>query len=375
MSTILNACQNDNTSSTSLNDWITPSILENIDSEVASYWGEPNYNVVESNVYSPIQSPNSDYNALANDPGIMAANDAGQSMATAGHHSFNVGITVSPVFVPVSTLSGGERPPTDLILLTVDFMVFHVDEATLCESSSNNFGGFLPVPSNKQLCRVAYLPSLLSRDLHVILQAIYDIPLNRSHHTFWNTQAGIESIICGINFLPQYGVDPRVHVHPRSNVHKHLLTCAALYPLDVFALASQHDINDLAVAASSHLLSVKMDPGYLATSGKIEPGYLRRLFRLLEERKSLLAKLIATEPGLHDSTKKCGFVGQGALKEAWNEAAMILTGEMHGAITTSMIKETFLRATAQIDCRDCIKARDNRLRAICAEWALAPRTI
>jgi hypothetical protein len=247
-------------------------------------------------------------------------NNTALSLATTG-------FTVSPVFGPI--LSGGERPSTDLILLTIDLMLFYVDEATLYRSSSNNFGGFLPVPPSKQLRRVAYLPLLLSSDLHIMLQVIYDIPPNQDPQVLWNSQFGIETIAYGINSLPQYGVDPKQYIRPRSNMYGRLLTCAALYPLDVYTLAAQHGMHDLAVAASSHLLSVNLDIVRLESSGKIEPGYFRRLVQLLDERKSLLAKLIASEPSLHHPTKGCGFLGQGALKTAWNRAVASLTWEAH----------------------------------------------
>ncbi|KAK7047246.1 hypothetical protein VNI00_006913 [Paramarasmius palmivorus] len=280
-------------------------------------------------------------------------------------------ISASPVFMPVS--SDGQRPPTDLILLTADFMIFYVDEGTLCRSSGNNFGGLLPVQTGTNPRRVVYLSSLLSSEVHVMLQVIYDLPFDlQNPHSVWQGLSGIRHVVRGIDLLPRYGVDLKVCAHSGSNIFKCLLTYAALYPLDIYALAAQKGLHDLAVAASSHLLSINLDTMDPAIAARIGPEYLKMLLGMLENRKSLLGKLLATEPGLHNPTKNCGFSGQGMLKAEWSRAVSSLTWNMHAGITTSQIKETFLNATAKITCRECLKARDERLRAICSEWQLAP---
>ncbi|EEB98537.1 hypothetical protein MPER_01932, partial [Moniliophthora perniciosa FA553] len=83
----------------------------------------------------------------------------------------------------------------------------------------------------------------------------------------------------------------------------YMLTCAPIYPLDVYTLAARHNLYELAVSASSHLLTIDLNSISPLTAEQIGPLYLGKLYELIEERKSKLSNLLAMEPSLHNPTK------------------------------------------------------------------------
>ncbi|ESK88345.1 hypothetical protein Moror_14807 [Moniliophthora roreri MCA 2997] len=362
--------------SESLDSWMTPSALQDADPESASYWGLP-YGTSNSSFASSsdkvqlqLQDHISDDRALTS----KMPNSPVLPTYTESQGSVQTDIVVFPAFPPIT--GNSKRPSTDLILLTADSTLFYVDEATLLKVSNNNFNGFLPAQTPDDGRRVIYLFKTLSAELEIMLRVIYDIPFqSKESQVIWPSRFDLQNIVHGISVLTQYGVDPEVCIHSRGHMFKYLLTCAALYPLDVYALAAQHDIHELAVAASSHLLSVNLETIDPAIAVRIGPIYLQRLFEMLERRKSLLSDLLAIEPGLHNPTRKCGFSNQQVLKSEWNRGVSFLTWNINAGITTSMIRDALKEATSKIKCKDCIRLRDQRLYAICMEWSIAARTI
>ncbi|EEB92666.1 hypothetical protein MPER_08792 [Moniliophthora perniciosa FA553] len=138
-------------------------------------------------------------------------------------------IVVSPAFPPIS--GGGKRPSTDLILLTADFTLFYVDEATLLKVSSNSFNGFLPVQVHSNGRRVVYLLKLFSAELEVMLKVIYDVPfLQGNSQVIWPSRFDIQNIINGIDILTPYRGKPLSVASLQESYVKYLLNCAALYP-------------------------------------------------------------------------------------------------------------------------------------------------
>lgn len=59
-----------------------------------------------------------------------------------------------------------------------------------------------------------------------------------------------------------------------------LMAHAPLCPLDLYALAASYDLYDLAVAASSHLLSMTLAMLTDEMAERIGPIYVKRLFFL-----------------------------------------------------------------------------------------------
>ncbi|KAK7062532.1 hypothetical protein VNI00_000020 [Paramarasmius palmivorus] len=355
-----------------LEDWITPSALQDTGDDASSYWGSP-YNALESDFESPVNEDTS--YSPSYPPKMMPAMVEDVPTKRIGNGNKST-ISVSPMFPP--TLSGSDRPPADCILLSFDSIIFYVDEDTICKASNNGFNGILPLQAKESLQRLVYVPKLLSSELQIMLQVIYDIPFDRGSpgivHNPTN-QSHVQAVIYGISLLPHYGVLPKAAIQPHTNMFKYLLMCAPMYPLDIYALAAQCDIEELAVSVSSHLLSVNLNTISPAMAGRIGPVYLKKLFEMLESRKTQLKSLLSNEPSLHNPTPECGFPNQQRLKEAWNRAVSFLTWNLNAGIATGVVRQAILEATSEVTCPDCIKARDARLRTVCQEWSMAKRSI
>ncbi|KAK7031299.1 hypothetical protein VNI00_013554 [Paramarasmius palmivorus] len=266
--------------------------------------------------------------------------------------------------------SDQRRPPADTAFITGDLTVFYVDEATLIEASNNGFGGVLPLEQKNATQRVVPLSELTSYELHVILQSVYNPILD---DFIWKSpicHSTLQIVVQGIDLMPHYGINPRTCIKQYSHLSKYLLTCSPIYPLDIYALAAYHDMEDIAIAASSHMLM--LDPSIIdaTTVSRIGPSYFRRLNDLHQTRKSILTQLLMTEPALHNLTKRCTFQDQQALRDGWNRGIVKIMKDMKAGVPTSLIRQQILEETTDIHCKDCIKARNARLDAVCTEWSI-----
>ncbi|KAK7043174.1 hypothetical protein VNI00_008528 [Paramarasmius palmivorus] len=288
---------------------------------------------------------------------------------------------VSLMFGPSSEPLGGRIRP-DFAFITSDSVLFYVDEKTILRASKNNFSSLLPLNTLENIHRVVYV-DLHSTELQVILQVIYDVSYdsdNPNPGPSWQSPSNypdVKAIIHGIDLLPHFGIDPKARIHPQTFTQRQtkmfafLLTCAPIYPLEIYTLAARHNMHDLAVSTSSHLLTIDLATINSSTVQSMGALYHGKLIRLLEDRKLILSNLLSVQLGLHDPTKKCGFTDQQVLKHAWARGVTSLTRVMNAGIPTTKIKEVLLDATNDVTCPDCIKLRDARVRTICAEWSLA----
>ncbi|KAG6831079.1 hypothetical protein H0H87_006195 [Tephrocybe sp. NHM501043] len=87
--------------------------------------------------------------------------------------------------------------------------------------------------------------------LNTILYILYDMFF--THHSPTFSQA-----ITAIKRLAYYGVDPKSFIVRHSSSYTPLLSYAPLQQLDMYTLAARYGIHDLAVSASSHLLSLDL---------------------------------------------------------------------------------------------------------------------
>jgi hypothetical protein len=156
--------------------------------------------------------------------------------------------------------------------------------------------------------------------LNIILHMIYELSCVAFGHN-------IREIVLAIDRLQAYGVDPKYLIIPSHPIHEYLLYNAPLYPLLIYALASHHDVESLAVACSSHLLTLPLDVISDQMAERIGPIYLKRLFVLRHERTQKLRSLLGEPFRFHPITddSQCTYDKQRAVSRAWSLAASYLT--------------------------------------------------
>jgi hypothetical protein len=99
-----------------------------------------------------------------------------------------------------------------------------------------------------------------------------------------------------VGALKIYGVDPKNVVTSPAPLYDALLVHATSRPLDLFALASLHNLDDLAVATSSHLVSFSLCTINDKMAEQIGPVYLKRLFFMHLGRAEALRNMLLPPP-------------------------------------------------------------------------------
>ncbi|KAI3616091.1 hypothetical protein WG66_013931 [Moniliophthora roreri] len=223
-------------------------------------------------------------------------------------------------------VAGSGRPNPDISLISNDFVIFYADQSTLLRLSNNNFKGLLPLPNRQH--KEVFLQDLSSSELEIFLQAIYNIPTTPASTACEGNMTKLHILVRGVRWLPIFGIPAKSVIFPNTHAFNCIVSFAPLCPVEVYAFAGYHDMDDLAVAVSPHTLP--FEPWNIDEELAVRMGakYLSRLVRLHLRRRSILMNMLAIEPELHSPTKACGLGAQRELKEKWYMAIALLTPEI-----------------------------------------------
>jgi hypothetical protein len=128
--------------------------------------------------------------------------------------------------------------------------------------------------------------------------------------------------------MPEYGLIPKELIAPEHPLYNLLLAHAPLRPLDIYALAGHHGIEELARPASSHLLGVSLHQVTDALGIRMGTTYLKRLFLLHRYRMDALKNVLLQPPRFHGLTDLCSFEDQKRLTRAWALGSTYLVWEL-----------------------------------------------
>ncbi|KAF9534870.1 hypothetical protein CPB83DRAFT_843075 [Crepidotus variabilis] len=289
--------------------------------------------------------------------GTPAVEDAAES---------NTLVSVSTSFYP-----GAQHLPIqpDTILLSSDSVFFYVHSHMLLAVSDNNFMGQLPAPppsqSSQETCIAVPDDSV---HLNIILHAVYDMSCAQYSPSF-------ESLATAVNSLQLYGIQPKTRIAPSRPLFSLLLSYAPLFPLDLFALAASHDLYDLAVSTSSHLLSFPLATLTDEMAERIGPVYLKRLFFLHFGRSDALKRVLLPPPNPHAPTADCDFTEQKKLTRAWALASAYLAWDARPDLSTSTMEAALRPLAEHLTCEHCQQALKDRIKNLVVQWSVVKRTI
>jgi len=200
----------------------------------------------------------------------------------------------------------------DLILVSSDQVYFHVHCHRVLSASSNGFNSLLPPPP--ALSKETFPPTISVPEpadvLNVVLHTIYNMSASQFMPSFDTLSASLDALI-------KYGIPLQRYIVPRAPLYALLLSQAPLQPIESYALAASHSLEDLAVAISPHLLSFSLPSLTDETAAQIGPLYLKRLFFLHYGRTEALKSLLLHPPRAHSRTSACDDVQQRKLTRAW----------------------------------------------------------
>ena len=172
-------------------------------------------------------------------------------------------------------------------------------------------------PTSEDGSQTAIIVPEDSHVLNIVLHILYAIPC--SHFC-----PPADVISKAVSALERYGVSVRSLTAPCTSLYNLILSRAPLYPIELYAISAEHDLYDLAVAISPHLMSFKLATLKDDIVTQIGPIYLKRLFFLHLGRNEALKNLLFIPPTLHGPTAQCDFTEQKKLTRAWALAAAYL---------------------------------------------------
>ncbi|KAK7685746.1 hypothetical protein QCA50_011092 [Cerrena zonata] len=273
-------------------------------------------------------------------------------------------ISISTAFN--SSSNHGDLPP-DIILTSNDHVYFYVHRTRLHAASANNF--------NNLLTEGATHPHLttitLQEDsvvLNILLHVIYSLSLRQY-------SPPLETLLEAIEALKKYGVPLGPHAARAMPLFNELVIKMPVMPMEVYALAAEHDLFDLAAEASSFLLSFPLSTLTDQMAARIGPLYLRRFFSLHVERLRVLQHLLARPPSEHQPTLDCGWTDYQRLKTAWSLACSGIVYDARADLSAERIRTILESLKVPLTCLDCKQSISQRVSEIVMKWSITPRTI
>ncbi|KAI0661196.1 hypothetical protein C8Q70DRAFT_698641 [Cubamyces menziesii] len=198
----------------------------------------------------------------------------------------------------------------DVIIVASNNVYFYAHRHRIANASSNNLGGLL----DWGVYRRGFLPSIRLPEsgdvVNVVLHTMYGLSCTHFHPT-------LETVEAALDALNKYGVCVQTHTAPYQPLHQLILSLAPYRPIDTYALAGKHQLEDLAVTISGHLLSFDLSTITDALATKMGPVYLKRLFLLHQGRLDALKNIILKPPESHPTTPGCNPAQHGLLTRAW----------------------------------------------------------
>ncbi|KAF9443975.1 hypothetical protein P691DRAFT_808043 [Macrolepiota fuliginosa MF-IS2] len=236
----------------------------------------------------------------------------------------NAMISVSTAFHP-----GAHAVDPDTIFSSSDMVLFYVHSQVLrsvsrdafrrvfeAHCTSNNTAAIDEAVQSNHPDGIIHV-SETSSVLNIILHMLYGTPVAQHSPSF-------ETLVTAVDRMPYYDLNPKDYIVPRTPLYDLLLTSAPLFPLQVYALAGHHDLQDLAVVTSSHLLSYPLANLPEEQAERMGAVYLKRLLCLHLDRFNALKQILLQPPHPHPPTKECSFTDQKKLTRAWALVAAYL---------------------------------------------------
>lgn len=226
---------------------------------------------------------------------------------------------ISAVFHPHLNLLP-HRP--NAAFVSCDSVIFYAHLDVLSTASCNFFGSLLPVELAGYTEQRPLILTITehSHVLNVMLHTIY----NMSSATF---EPSMATLISAVACLVKYGIPLQVYIAPGTPLYALLLAHAPQSPLDVYALAGQCDLYDLAVQASPFLLAYRPTMISEEYAERMGPIYYRRLMSLQTSRVEALKEILRDPPGGHPENANCDASNQAGLSRAWELTAAYLIWE------------------------------------------------
>lgn len=268
-----------------------------------------------------------------------------------------------------------------MILISTDGIHFFVHRKQLLEASDAYWNDLLVSSTG-----VIY-PSHLrvvedSPTLNVVLHAIYRLSL-------MGYSPSLTTLAAAAHALKMYGISLKSNISPGMPLFDELVVKIPSMALEVYTVAAENDLFDLACEASKQLLSLRISSLTNEIVLRLGPMYLCMLCNLLTERSYVLRRLVIQPPKQHRPTDTCGFRGYQDLLFEWSKIAttIILSGSPGSLLRCengSMKVDQYIGTSPELlyamlkplnlphSCPACIQSIDYRVQDAVSRWSLTP---
>ncbi|KAK2467556.1 hypothetical protein APHAL10511_000411 [Amanita phalloides] len=274
-------------------------------------------------------------------------------------------ISISTAFYP----GAHTTLESDVCFASSDMVHFYVHSQIIKAASEKAFSSFLSGSLSEARFRdvVINIPEE-SPALNTILHTLYNMSCAQNSPT-------LQTLVTAVRRMPFYDIRPNKFIQPGAPLYIHLLSYAPLYPIDVYTLAGQFDLEALAINSSSHLLSYPLSSITDEMAQRMGAIYLRRLMCLHIGRNLALKRILLVQPPPHPPTNECNFENQKKLTRTWALVSAYLVWDSRPDLSTSTIRRTLEPLVEQLTCLECHKALEQRIKDVMVQWASVKRTI
>ena len=205
--------------------------------------------------------------------------------------------------------------PSDLILISADRVLFHLHTNRVLTPSTNGFAHKWP----PQSCSVnsSSVPMILVPEpsplMNLVLHCVYNLPCTR-----FSSRA--EDVSDCVTTIVKYGLPLAAYASQGGALYNLVLSKAPTAGINMYTLAAQHGLDQLAVAVSPFLLSFDLAALTDDLARRMGPVYLRRLVFLHLGRSAALKRLLSPPLNYHLPDDTCGTLEHDALMNAWSLA-------------------------------------------------------
>lgn len=296
-------------------------------------------------------------------------------------------VSVSSAFPPVSQY--GPVPP-DIFIISSDQVYFSVHLWTLLAASCNNFDSYLseesigrwPTSSCDEPRSIILLDEQ-SAVIDLMLHAIYNL-------SYIDHSPSLAIALAAVNALKKYGVMLHTCIARGTLLHRLLLGFAPLHPPEMFAVAAENSLEDLAVDISPFLLTCPPEEIPDELVDRIGPLYLKRVFALHEKRLSNFRDIVAAPPPRHSPDERCTLADVQGVGRRWLIAIAQLImeyrpGKLNGQhlgrslmislkfvdVSPFVVRSTLDPLREQVSCGACKHSLAVRVDEIVKDWSLA----
>ncbi|TBU63620.1 hypothetical protein BD310DRAFT_944728 [Dichomitus squalens] len=270
-------------------------------------------------------------------------------------------ISISTAFHP--SLAVDDCPP-DIIIVSSDNVHFYTHRHRLLAASANRMGNLIPSDdAEASATPITVAMPHPSPVVNIILHTMYGQSCVHYLPTLEMVEVALDALALS------YGVPIQPSALPNQPIYTLLLSFAPYRPLDAYAVAGKHGLEEAAVAISSHLLAYDLARLPDSVSQKMGALYLKRLFLLHQSRLIALRNILYKPPATHPPTVMCNEVSQQRMLRAWAFAVAQLVWDVLPSASTSALQALLEPVGAAIDCPYCLAALHRRVQEVVYEWS------